>query len=224
MSGVLPRPRMRDPQHKEVTAYGCWISPLTRFTGLHCEGLSFEAASVVANEVVRAGSCDVKRADLSHKSTRSQPSARPIQLEKSGWGGIRVQQANLQIRLYSRSSPKRVETKRSEKRSDLAPICKKSSTPGRGCLKPTGGRFWRSFLTSPAANAYIATRRHLRTCKHADEPLGFTPRRLFLCAAQPAYSAFPAVDFVNLYIARQISGEESRLAPLVQYRERPRDA
>src|SRR5262245_14293410 len=40
------RRRMRDPPHKEVTAYGCWISPLTRFTALHCGGLSCEAASV----------------------------------------------------------------------------------------------------------------------------------------------------------------------------------
>ena len=34
---------MRDPPHKEVTAYGCWLSPLTRFTSLHCGGLSSEA-------------------------------------------------------------------------------------------------------------------------------------------------------------------------------------
>lgn len=36
---------MRDPPHKEMTAYGCWLSPLTRFAGLHCGGLSSEAGA-----------------------------------------------------------------------------------------------------------------------------------------------------------------------------------
>src|SRR5688572_9793867 len=36
---------MRDPPHKGLTAYGCWISPLTRFTGPHCGGLSSEAVA-----------------------------------------------------------------------------------------------------------------------------------------------------------------------------------
>ena len=43
---------MRDPPHKELTAYGCWISPLTRFTGLHCGGLSSEAAEAQSEELV----------------------------------------------------------------------------------------------------------------------------------------------------------------------------
>jgi hypothetical protein len=42
---LRPRRRMRGPPHKGLTAYGCWISPLTRFAGPHCEGPSSVADS-----------------------------------------------------------------------------------------------------------------------------------------------------------------------------------
>ena len=38
------------PPHKELTAYGCWISPLTRFTAPLCGGLSSAAARLAVAE------------------------------------------------------------------------------------------------------------------------------------------------------------------------------
>jgi len=36
--------RYERPKHLKVTAYGCWISPLTKFTGSHRRGPSSRAA------------------------------------------------------------------------------------------------------------------------------------------------------------------------------------
>lgn len=45
MGWARGRRPMRDPLHMEVTTYGCWLSPLTRFAAPHCRGPSSDAAS-----------------------------------------------------------------------------------------------------------------------------------------------------------------------------------
>ena len=72
------RRRMRGPPHLEVAAYGCWLSPLTRFAGPHCGDLSSEAAGTqlahlfvrVGGQIVKGGAGDPGDAPLWQDATK----------------------------------------------------------------------------------------------------------------------------------------------------------
>ena len=60
------------PKHLKVTAYGCWISPLTKFTGSHHRGPSSRAAQ---KHQERKADCNVNR-PLRQRGENSQFSPR----------------------------------------------------------------------------------------------------------------------------------------------------